>query len=704
MTVNGGTSVKDATASPTLETTTSLEALQSEEQRNVLNIVDQLRKCGLESMLSLPQLVVCGDQSAGKSSVLEALTQIPFPRNDNLCTRYATEIILRRGISNAISIKVIPDTARPVIEQQKIASFKEAISDFDELPQLMDKATGLMGIGDNFAQQIKAFSKDILSIEIEGPSRPQLTLVDLPGLIQTQTKGVTEEEVSLVREITDQYISQHRTICLAVVSATNDYANQGILKKVREVDPEGNRTLGIITKPDRLPAGSGSEMAYISLANNEDVFFKLGWHVLKNRSYEQSFCSFDQRNMYEAEYFRKSNFSILPKDTVGIDALRERLSRLLFNHVKQELPKLREDLSKALTESTRQLSLLGERRASADECRVYLMQLSLDFYEIGKAAVNGHYEGEYFINYADPVFSPESPAAFRRLRAVIQYMNYQFSTILRTRGHKYHIARSTDDKTPVRTESDSEPDEPVVTEAHESNSQEPTSFSTSSRPISLTRSGALKWATQALVRTRGKELPGAFNPLLISELFWEQSEKWKRLAEDHIQGVTHICRLFLEDLLSQKCPKDVYDRLISLKVEDALQTRSDESAAELQRILGDLRSHPSTYNHYYTDTIKKRRIQRSTKSLANCVEQATRQVPVPDCNSGTHTNAVVDVNQIAKTFTESMDPDMEKHSCEEALDCLYSIYKVSFRCNFLWFTASRFNRFIFLAIAEDLHR
>lgn len=70
-----------------MATTSSLADLQSEEQSHVLDIVQQLRQVGLDSVLSLPQLVVCGDQSAGKSNVLEALTEIPFPRNDNFCTR-----------------------------------------------------------------------------------------------------------------------------------------------------------------------------------------------------------------------------------------------------------------------------------------------------------------------------------------------------------------------------------------------------------------------------------------------------------------------------------------------------------------------------------------------------------------------------------------------------------------------------------------
>ncbi|KAL8823911.1 MAG: hypothetical protein Q9191_005450 [Dirinaria sp. TL-2023a] len=343
-----------------LEINSSLEGLQSAEQRNVLNIVDQLRQCGLESTLSLLQLVVCGDQSADKSSVLEALTEISFPRNDNL-TR---EIILRRATSDVITVKVISDNERPAEERAPIEDFKESISDFEELPSLIDKATALMGLKNTSAFKSRAFAKDVLSIEIGERSRLQLTLVDLPGLVQTEIKGVTEEDVQLVTEIIDHYISQPRTICLAVISATNDYANQGILKKVRKVDPEGDRTLGIIIKPDRLPRGSGSEQAFLGLARNEDIFFKLDWHVLKNRSYEEGSNSFEQRNFSETMYFRKSNFFTLSKEYVGITSLRNRLSQLLFDHVKQELPKLRKDLEEAFTETQLLLAAMSTSRAT----------------------------------------------------------------------------------------------------------------------------------------------------------------------------------------------------------------------------------------------------------------------------------------------------------------------------------------------------
>lgn len=621
----------------------------------MLDTVAQIRKCGLESILSLPQLAVCGDQSAGKSSVLEALTEIPFPRADNLCTRFATEIILRRATSDAITIKIIPDANRPAKEQELITAFKESISDFSELPSLMNKATALMGIADS--SSTRAFAKDVLSVEIQGPLRPQLTLVDLPGLIQNETKGVKETDIQIVKEITEHYISQPRTICLAVISATNDYANQGILTKVRKVDPEGERTLGIITKPDRLSSGSGSEKAFMSLAKNEDIFFRLGWHVLRNRTFEDGSSSFEERNAAEALYFRTSNFKTLPKDCVGVDSLRTRLSQLLFDHVKQELPKLREDLDSALVDSQNQLKTMGNRRVSAQDCRAYLASLSLDYHEICKAAVDGHYEGDYFNLHTDDVFSPTSPATIRRLRAVVQYMNTNFSKRVRTRGYKYHF-----------------------TELHEAKLEHPTSDKPSSTqplksgPKLMSNSKALEWIDQVLKRTRGKELSGNFNPLLIGELFWEQSSNWRRLAEEHVESVSRTCSQFLESLLEDTCPKDIQSRLWSYQIRDALKDRSDKSFDELHKIMEDIKSYPINYNHYYTDTINKKRQARNKEALAKCVEKAGNVTY--DAFGQPKTSHEIDVPKLMDSYMRCIDPDMEKHSCEEALDCLFAIYKV----------------------------
>ncbi|KAI3342254.1 interferon-induced GTP-binding protein Mx [Ustulina deusta] len=635
--------------------TSSLDELQTDEQRLVLDTIAQVRKCGLESILSLPQLVVCGDQSAGKSSVLEALTEIPFPRNDNLCTRFATEISLRRGPSDTLTIRIIPDEARPPKEKESIKAFVESITDFDDLPRVMDLAIVAMGIANkdepDMQVPMRAFARDTLSIEIEGPSRPQLTVVDIPGLIHTSTKGISDTDVALVAEITEHYISQPRTICLAVISAANDVANQTILTKVRRVDPQGDRTLGIITKPDIPPAGSGSANAFLELARNENVFFKLGWHVLRNRKFEESANSLIERNQEEAKFFRTSNFKSLPKECVGIDALRTRLSVLLFEHVKHELPKLRQDLEEALRDAHEERDLLGAPRSSSEECRSYLAQLSLDYYELCKAAVHGFYEGSFFHFSSDEEFSSKSNVAVIRLRAVIQQLNTDFAKNFRLCGHKFQVDLS-DESSTQRT---------------------PTQQDDDGR-IKLSKEEALDWVRKVLVRTRGKELVGNFNPLLIGELFWEQSSGWEQLAVDHIEEVSRVCEKFLGLLLDAKAPKEVRSRLFSSKLSDALKGRRQAAHRELHLIWKDSRSFPINYNHYYTDTITKRRQERQKASLAQALEYSTEHHKLPGCQSD-HTSAEVDIEKVITNFTERIDPDMENFSCEDALDCLFAIYK-----------------------------
>lgn len=305
----------------------------------------------------------------------------------------------------------------------------------------------------------------------------------------------------------------------------------------------------------------------------------------KNRRFDERDASLVERNLSEDQYFRTSNFNKLPTQCVGIETLRSRLSMLLFEHVKQELPKLRKDLEEALGNSKDQLKVMGSSRTKAHECKAYLTQLSLSFYETYKAAVDGHYEGAYFTANVDHSFDLTSSSTVRRIRAVVQYMNTQFANNHRINGHKFQIDTSNLAMVPAPGSLDDIKD--------------------SQLPVPMNKAGALAWVRSVLVRTRGKELVGNFNPLLVGELFWEQCSYWRRLAMEYLDEVAHMCSRFLDVLLEDKCPKDIVGRLRASLVQDALQARYDSATQEIEKILDDVRSFPINYNHYYTDTINK---------------------------------------------------------------------------------------------------
>lgn len=518
----------------------SLQDLQTEEQRRVLDTVSQIRKCGLDSVLSLPQIVVCGDQSAGKSSVLEALTEIPFPRSDNLCIRFATEISLGRDQVDSLTIRVIPDSARPEAEQTNIKAFSEKITDFSELPTIMENAEKILGVSESGS----AFARDVLSIDICGPERPQLTIVDIPGLIQASTKGVSEADVKMAGENTEHYIKQPRIICLAIISATNDAANQPILTKVRQADPNHDRTLGVITKLDKLDAGSGSEDKFLQLARNEDVRFKHDWHAIRNRNFKECGFSFEERNLAEEDFFTTSTFSCLDKKNVGIGALRKRLSQLLFDHIKKELPRLQKELESTLKTNQKALKTIGSSRFSERECRTFLVRFNTECYELSKATLDGNYGHSHF-----RIETPRLPTPPRRLRAAIQFQNQMFAETLRIAGHSYIINEPNQD-CPQQAG-------PLVVDIAglrgPVNKVPP--------PEAIPTSRALHRVRLKLAHSRGTELVGNFNLRVIAELFWDHSQRWQVLAESHIQDVHNACAIFLNGLLCNRAPNDLHDRL-----------------------------------------------------------------------------------------------------------------------------------------------
>jgi GTPase SAR1 family protein len=564
--------------------TQSLEALQGKDFRKVMDVVDKLRRGGLSGEIHLPQLVVSGDQSSGKSSVLEAITEIPFPRKENLCTRYATEIILRRAATDSIITSIIPDKNRPAHEKKNLEAFKDSITNFSELPPLMDKATELMGLGDGSGGIPQAFSRDVLRIEIAGPGRPHLTLVDLPGLIHSENKMQSKEDVELIKALVDEYISNKRTIIMAVVSAKNDYANQIILKKCRDVDPKGQRTIGIITKPDFLEPGSDNEQSWIDLAENKDIFFELGWHILKNRSEKEAAKSFAERNAAEKLFFSQGRYKNLPSHILGIDSLRKRLSQMLYKHLKTELPALRKELNDRHREVCNDLKQLGEKRSTPSEQRRFLMAISTTYQDIVKAAVNGQYEQDFFGDL-DPDAMVDDENNMRRLRAVVQYLNLQFASTLRQYGHKTVVAEANGE--PAAVSDSATTGEPELDEGY-------ASFHEMQEVVD--RKDMVARVRKILVRSRGRELPGTFNPLLISQLFWEQSENWKAIADYHIEQVAAVCYNFVLAAVDFVADADVSNRLRSIKLETALEKRLGQAKEELQRIVGDTKHHPITYD------------------------------------------------------------------------------------------------------------
>ena len=108
----------------------------------ILNKIDQLFACGVGEYIALPQLVVVGDQSSGKSSVLEGLTKLPFPRDSGLCTRFATQITFRRGAEAKISVSIIPAKNASSERRAKMQEFREeglTNLDADRFSSIMQK-------------------------------------------------------------------------------------------------------------------------------------------------------------------------------------------------------------------------------------------------------------------------------------------------------------------------------------------------------------------------------------------------------------------------------------------------------------------------------------------------------------------------------------------------------------------------------------
>ncbi|KAJ4307351.1 hypothetical protein N0V88_000735 [Collariella sp. IMI 366227] len=609
--------------------------LQSKEHRDLLDVIDRLRKQGLSRYVDLPQIIVCGDQSSGKSSALEAISSMSFPAKDNLCTRFATELILRRAPVAGIDISISPGSDRTEDEQATLEAFTyTGTLETLDLGRIIDDAKNAMGLN----EASKVFSTDVLRVEVSGPSQPHLTLVDLPGLFLAGNKDQSEQDAALVEKLVLSYMKNPRTIILAVVSAKSDFALQQVTRHTREQDPRGKRTLGLITKPDTLDQGSDSERFYIQLAQNRDVHFGLGWHVLRNRTYAERNDSAAARDAAEADFFSNGVWTSLKPSQLGVASLRLRLSYVLRNQILSQLPSVLEDVTEGIDECRATLQQLGTPRVTLAEQRRHLLKVSARWSEMARAAIDGMYTDSFFHEAAD-----------RRLRAVAQKTLAAFAKDMHLKGHAKNIIDYSDDE-------DSDDDTPG--------------------PHVIRRSTYINKVKMLMVDSRGRELPGTYNPLIVGELFRKQCKPWHGMVRSVLESTFHAASHTMESILQHAADEETATALLSIVVVPAMEVIRAGLWSEADKILEPhISGHPITYNHYLTDNVQKAQAQRLRLKLE---EHLKLFFNTSELSSGLM-NYKFDMLKLFDKLTVRMEPDMDTYSCSMAIDMMEAYYKVALK-------------------------
>ncbi|CAG0917416.1 unnamed protein product, partial [Notodromas monacha] len=321
--------------------------------KTINELHDALSSAGTPIHIDLPQIAVVGGQSAGKSSVLENIAgRLPATRNRH---EYA-EFLHLPG---------------------------KKLRDFDVVRREIEAET------DRVAASMSV-SPIPINLKWYSPNVVDLTLVDLPGLTKNP---IGEQSASIVQEIRDmviEFIQPENTIILAVSPANQDIANSDAIQVAKLVDPEGLRTIGVLTKLDLMDAGTDAR----DILENRLLPLKKGYIGVVNRSQKD----INDRKRIELalaaehDFFRRHTAYSHMADRMGTRYLQDTLNRLLHAHIKEKLPGIRSDLQEKRQRLTDRIHDLGgfpddtKRPSDIQEFNRYLE----DFKEVMQREILGH--------------------------------------------------------------------------------------------------------------------------------------------------------------------------------------------------------------------------------------------------------------------------------------------------------------------------
>ncbi|KAI0705266.1 P-loop containing nucleoside triphosphate hydrolase protein [Cerioporus squamosus] len=401
------------------------DSLYSSRRRRMLDVVNALHLTGVQVDIDLPVIAVIGSQSAGKSSLIESISGITLPRASGTCTRCPTECRLTYSEERwqcIVSLHILTDERGRPLGHPRNDRFGDIIYDKTEVEDRIrraqrailnpstDQKLFLDSDGADVAFAELTFSTNSVTLQISGPDVQDLSFCDLPGLIVSGN----ENDIDLVQHLVSTYISKPSCIILLTVTCETDFQNQGAHRLAKMYDPDGSRTIGVLTKPDRIPGGE--DEIWLRYIRNQDEPLEHGWFSVKQPDSQAIAAGITWEEAREGErtfFSTRSPWNVLGleyQNRLGTGKLVERLSDVLSDCISQRLPSIQEELQKLLNTTDEKLTELP-KPPSTDAVSEVLYHTSTFAKLLGK-----HVEGT---PNADGLLQSIRPA-FEKFRKVIK--------------------------------------------------------------------------------------------------------------------------------------------------------------------------------------------------------------------------------------------------------------------------------------------
>ena len=335
--------------------------------RPLLDTVDKLRHLMItREGIQLPTIVVVGDQSSGKSSVLESLAGIHLPRGQGICTRVPLIMRLQH---------------HPLPQPELFLEFNGKVvrTDEEHVSEAINLATDeVAGLG-------KGISNAPLTLEVRKNGVPDLTMVDLPGITRVPVHGQPENIYDQIKEIIMEYITPEESIILNVLSATVDFTTCESIRMSQMVDKTGERTLAVVTKSDKAPEG------LVEKVTADDVNIGLGYVCVRNRIGEESYV---EARVEEARLFETHpQLSKIDNSIVGIPVLAQKLVQIQAASIARNLPAIVKSINDKLAMNVAELKRMPPKMSSVSEAMTAFMQIiGLAKESLRKILVRGEFD------------------------------------------------------------------------------------------------------------------------------------------------------------------------------------------------------------------------------------------------------------------------------------------------------------------------